>query len=327
MKKLTFFCVVAIAIILSGCNKNLSVQPHWTQLNSGTNSDLIDVFFSSPDLGYVLTDSNLILKTTNGGKTWRSLPIQHATEASSLFFTSERTGYVIDHNSYVLKTINGGESWDYAFGGYQDYYLTSMCFTSPDVGYVVGGKFTSYEGCILKTTDGGVTWHDLSNKIESVIFYTVYFIDDNTGIIAGDSGEIFKTTDGGNTWTKLNSETNALFIKSFFISPNTGYVAGGNKMGDGGKILKTMDGGNTWKVMGTGTRIITNLFFSSDHIGYALCSNAQAKGIILKTTDGGSTWSPEPFDEFPGYLSSVFFPEANTGYVVGQGGTIIKWGF
>ena len=49
----------------------------------------------------------------------------------------------------------------------------------------------------------------------------------------------------------------------------------------------------------------------------------QGPGIILKTIDGGTTWT-----SYPGTVTyslySVYFPDANTGYASGDGGTILK---
>jgi hypothetical protein len=46
-------------------------------------------------------------------------------------------------------------------------------------------------------------------------------------------------------------------------------------------------------------------------------------GIILKTIDGGATWEELPSGTTD-ILWSVYFPSADTGYAVGEKGTILK---
>ena len=46
-------------------------------------------------------------------------------------------------------------------------------------------------------------------------------------------------------------------------------------------------------------------------------------GTILRTTDGGATWTKQ-FIGTSNDLIGVSFTDANTGTVVGQGGTIMR---
>ena len=46
-------------------------------------------------------------------------------------------------------------------------------------------------------------------------------------------------------------------------------------------------------------------------------------GLILKTTDGGTNWDSLASGTTE-HLSDIYFYDADTGYVVGFGGTIIK---
>src|ERR1035438_9811671 len=65
---------------------------------------------------------------------------------------------------------------------------------------------------------------------------SVYFINTNTGYVAGDSGTILKTINGGISWSKLSSGTMKHLASVYFTSDNTGVV-----VGDSGTLLKTSD--------------------------------------------------------------------------------------
>jgi hypothetical protein len=52
------------------------------------------------------------------------------------------------------------------------------------------------------------------------------------------------------------------------------------------------------------------------------CGYGEASAIA-KTTDGGNTWNSE-WCFTSNYIYSVYFTNENTGYIVGEGGTILK---
>ncbi|MEI7727752.1 MAG: T9SS type A sorting domain-containing protein, partial [Bacteroidota bacterium] len=107
-----------------------------------------------------------------------------------------------------------------------------------NTGYIVGGQhLPGGDGIILKTTDGGRTWTELSCGTTNNL-YSVFFPDANNGYAVGDSGTILKTTNGGTTWTKLSTGTTHFFVSVYFTDANTGYV-----VGEGETILKTTNGG------------------------------------------------------------------------------------
>lgn len=326
MKKTTLpLLLVIIFASMFGCEKDETTDAHWSLLSSGTKNDLYKISFTSNNIGYVLADSGLILKTTNEGKTWKTMQIGISMWFTSFCFSDDNIGYVVGTNGIILKTVDGGNTWKPLSSG-TIYHFTAVLFVNTNIGYVIGGNLFSDVGIILKTTDGGNTWNDLSSRISSKWLYSIYFIDANTGYLVGDSGTILKTTNGGDSWTNLPSGTNKVLGSVFFTSENTGFASGGNNVGDEGIILRTDNGGSTWTALSSGTRSVGSLFFPSNDIGYAISYDANLKGLILKTDNGGIAWSIASTDLISTNLSSVFFTNVNKGYIVGEGGTIIKWG-
>ena len=104
----------------------------------------------------------------------------------------------------------------------------------------------------LKTTDGGLSW--TSQQPTEHILQTMFFINKDTGWIAGNEGVILKTTDAGSTWNyqQMNGTDYGQFNSIFFIDENTGWVSGSGLDVDGGVILKTADGGDTWNLQQSG---------------------------------------------------------------------------
>jgi photosystem II stability/assembly factor-like uncharacterized protein len=151
--------------------------------------------------------------------------------------------------------------------------------------------------------------------------FSVHFIDDNTGYVAGFARTILKTTNGGTNWDTLSSGTNSdLHSIHFPVNAQTGYAVGGSA--NSSTILKTTDGGTNWVSQSSGTTIILlSVHFPVDaQTGYV----AGEGGTILKTSDGGTNWVGQNSGTIY-YLRTVQFPvDAQTGYTVGMSGTILK---
>ena len=79
------------------------------------------------------------------------------------------------------------------FGGVNSVYFTDQ-FTGWVVGTCYDGEMTI--GIMYKTTDGGINWYSPSLYVFNYDFgfSTVYFVNEDTGFIAGFSaeGSIFK---------------------------------------------------------------------------------------------------------------------------------------
>ena len=231
--------------------------------------------------------------------------------------------------SVILKTTDAGNSWntvlsDTASG------LYSIYFPGSNIGYSAG-----LGGGMLKTTDGGDTWTH-QNIAPHANIMSLYFTDDNTGYAAGYddidfTGILLKTINGG-----VNGDT-LLYFPNFtsltsvvFTDANTGYAVtattGISSPEPSVKILKTENGGSSWSVLSGGATLsscLHTVFFPDDSTGYAIGDSVGMYSfplypMILKTIDGGNIWNKVPFPAMSNIsFSSVFFTDANTGYVAG----------
>ncbi len=142
------------------------------------------------------------------------------------------------------------------------------------------------------------------------VLNSVYFINSDTGYAVGGNGTILKTSNGGIAWKMLSS--GGTFNSVYFPDANTGYAVG--KGGYGGLIFKTINGGSTWTSLYYGSQSLQSLnsvYFINSDTGYAV----GYPGFIIKTTNGGRNWIY--LINEGGYFYSVYFTDANTGYVAG----------
>jgi photosystem II stability/assembly factor-like uncharacterized protein len=92
-------------------------------------------------------------------------------------------------------------------------------------------------------------------------------------------------------------------------------------VGDFGTVIKTANGGTNWDVQHHvgGTDVGLNCVHFIDELnGWAVGGN-----VLLKTGDGGKTWYQLKTDTTLGY-NSVYFIDADTGFVFGEDGIILR---
>src|SRR4051812_26065667 len=92
-------------------------------------------------------------------------------------------------------------------------------------------------------------WTQLSQDTNNMNC-SVYFINPDTGFIAGDYGYldfyIQRTTDGGQTWDSTLVQNGITLMTIYFPNDTIGYCGGQN-----GGVYKTTNMGQTWFQSGT----------------------------------------------------------------------------
>ena len=173
-------------------------------------------------------------------------------------------------------------------------------------------------GTILLTENRGETWEEIDSGT-TIQLNTVFFADDQTGWIGGQSRAVFKSTDGGRSWSSsMPFGFNIGGIKDYhFIDDQTGWAVN-DALFPAQKIMKTTDGGTSWDFktppagLPTATRF-SAIFFTDPQTGWAVGSG----GAIIHTKDGGETWIlQDSGDTNP--LDDLFFVDSMNGWAVGN---------
>lgn len=118
----------------------------------------------------------------------------------------------------------------------------------------------------------------------------VFFVNGDTGWVAGEHATILKTSDGGANWTAQvggdPSSNDPKIGQLRFLDEHHGWA-----IQDGPRLLRTLDGQNWEEVKGEfprGTPVIDYAFTSVEH-GILLGGNGDA---FYVTEDGGGHWQP-----------------------------------
>lgn len=201
------------------------------------------------------------------------------------------------------------------------YDMTDVYFSSSQVGWISGGVDKELLGnpVLLKTTDGGATWHSIDLQglqiSRFIAFYPVndqilYACASDKSLVLGSPRKWCKSMDGGSTWQVL--PTNILnSFRLFFFDEQTGLSANISTLD------KTTDGGITWHtVYREDLSGLDKLQIFGTGIGYAAGTSGfpqRSVGILLKTTDQGNTWQKIPWSY--GGISTLSFLNERIGFI------------
>jgi len=293
----------------------------WISLSHGTGYDnfINNLKFFDKYNGIRNTSGKKIQKTSDGGETWETTATME--NLRYIYFYNEDLFWGIESYAFkstISRSIDGGQSWITQKDNIA-VILFEAFFLNDKKGYICGTERVSEglnKGLLMKTTDGGDTWHRQDIADIPGWFFSIAFGSDLTGCI-GASEMIFYTTDGGETWHK-SSKTFAEFIDVMDIHLINGKEGWG--AGDEGLIIHTTDGGISWTTQESGTdEYLEHIFFTDELNGWA-CGD----GTVLHTTDGGSNWV---LTDYPSSESirGVCFTDKNNGWFWGSNNALIKY--
>lgn len=282
---------------------------NWTVSNADTlERNVTAISFPSLLTGYACGSSGMILKTTDGGATWSELSSGVTGSLWGIHFLNNDTGYIAGAAGTVLKTLNGGVTWTAVNYGTSTNYLIS--FISSSTGFL--GSSSSTTGRLVKTTDAGAAWVDISSLLSgnSGAVRSITFKDALTGLVSTSSGLIYRTSDAGITWTQVFNigSTTTIIYKTSFGEGGFAYASTTN-----GRIIRSTDDGLNWALVQTSSRKGLYALGSS---GSRIVAAGDA-GTILSSTDNGLTFQPLINAASQEQLQRISFPTAQTGYAVG----------
>lgn len=243
------FAIVERKIALFDENKQPS---EWSEVYSG-DYGLSDLVFVSSNLGFAVGSSGNIVKTVDGGVSWRRIATDSHLDFSSVSFQNERIGYVA-----------GGRLW-----------INRETDT------------TTTEAGIYRTEDGGETWLlSYYDKDEGITIFDVKSIGDASAIAVINGRYMIRTVDQGKNWSRV--ETKGLSaVNCIEVLPDGTIWAVSNR----GDFVSSADGGASWVSPGEFPEELRgddwqSVSFSKDGFGLAVSQH----GNVVYSTDYGRAW-------------------------------------
>lgn len=294
----------------------------WVQGQVPVSVTLTGIDFGTEDHGWAVGHSGVVLHSSDAGKTWElQLTGVEATEIAiegkqeQIADMEERIEeapeeekgdleWALDDLLFVVENMES----DLEIGPVNP--LLDVWFEDDSHGFVVGAY-----GMILRTTDGGQSWKDMSGEIDNAQNFHLNSITQIAGgalVIVGEAGQIHVSTDGGDTWERRESP----YPGSLFGVIGTGQVNEILAFGLRGNMMRSTDLGRSWNM-------ITN------EAGATLMSGAVAEdgritlvgngGAVLMSTNGGESFRPNFRRDREGVMGVVPISGTNL-LLVGEGG-------
>lgn len=207
----------------------------------------------------------------------------------------------------LFQSNSFSQFWVYQTSGTTQ-HLNDVHMLNSQVGWVCGDA-----GTLLKTTDGGQVWTQVSSFADDL--NSITFKDASTGVAVGDDGIIIRTVDGGANWSQVPSGTTEQFRKVSWGSGSMFFAAG-----DDGLAAVSTDNGSSWVIKNTGT---TLRFRGTAAAGANMLWAVGNDGIIKFSSDGGNNWVTQNSGLTNDDLHDIQFVNENTGFAGGSGSKFI----
>jgi photosystem II stability/assembly factor-like uncharacterized protein len=305
------------------CSIEAQTQSGWKPLASGTTGDLVAVYFTSADKGWIAGDGGYLASTLDGGKTWTKYALNTTEDINEIYFRNDSNGYLVAGRR-MFFTQDAGRTWSetriYRQTDFRNLIpeFLSIRFADKKQGLAIGSllnqKGDVVDSLLMRTGDGGETWRRIIVPSKAELFH-LDFNGSSHGWIVGDKGLILATIDGGLTWQTQKSGVLRALFNVDFRDDLFGFAVGG-----GGTILRTEDGGRNWEKIPTGfPETFKRVDFADDKNGWIVGH----RGAILRSADRGRTWVRQESKTL-GDLYGLFIMK-KFGWAVGASGTVVEY--
>lgn len=308
-KAVTFLSsTVAVGIVNNTFVRSTDSGMTWTTGAAAESRDRLlavsaDVVLAWGRTGNFPDYDDRILRSNDGGQTWTDLgePIQEGIRAFAV--ADEQTLIASDLGGNMFRSSDAGLNWIQTFAtpGPRPGFLSSAVPVFPDP---LTGYFGYGNGFVIKTTDGGQSW----SQISSGTGQTLNDLDRFTGgdlIAVGDNGSLL-ISNGSSPWILHDTFTTLDLAAVQVVDPDGAVV-----VDESGQVYKSADGGANWTAAGTippGISSAKDIHFSTLLDGWVI-GFGSGPGTLSHTTDGGNTWTPVP--DFMGAYVAVDVEGAN----------------
>jgi photosystem II stability/assembly factor-like uncharacterized protein len=237
----------------------------WTQAKAvPTSAMLTGVHFSDARLGWAVGHDEVILRTEDGGVSWKK--VHYAPEAQQplldVWFDDGRRGIAIGAYGSYYVSEDGGLTWTRQT--FEPAPLAGKAAAADEaldesaMDEAIGSEFhlnqlsalgrrlyiAAEAGRLFRSDDGGATWITLPSPYDGSFFGVLPLAGDAV-LAFGLRGHLYRSEDAGMTWKRIASSTVAMLADG--IRPTDG----GNVVivGLSGTVLVSRDGGNTFELV------------------------------------------------------------------------------
>jgi photosystem II stability/assembly factor-like uncharacterized protein len=283
-------------------------------------STLNDVSFAG-GTGYAAGNFGTLLKTVNGGLSWKALPADAGGTLNRV--RAVDANVLLAGGGCVLRRSDDGGATFARIAAVKSERRCSSTVASFGFSDATSGYVLLSSGAVERTSDGGQTFAagtplpgtTAAGAATPARPSDIWALSSTT-VVALAGGTILRSTDGGVSWNSAFSGGQPL-NGVYFASAAIGYAAG-----DGKTLLRTADGGVTWTPLAVPADLpaadLTSVHCAPGAPNLCLVATRQGDQL-LRTTDGGATITPvAPYAGRK--ILAAAFGSAGSATAVGQNG-------
>ncbi len=221
----------------------------WRHVASGTETTLTAVAFADDRLGLAVGHDALILRSEDGGLSWRKVhdAPKQLRPLLDVAFVAPGRAIAIGAYGAFLESTDGGLSWTAQQIVAEDVHLNALARLS-DGSLLVAGE----AGTLLRrSSDGGAQWEKLPSPYGGS-FFGLLPLEGGTVLAYGMRGKVLRSEDRGSSWQVLAVNG----VDSIFggLLQADGRVL---LLGQNGTVLESRDQGRSFvRLSGNGSRVL-----------------------------------------------------------------------
>lgn len=243
----------------------------WRQSEVPVSVSLVGARFTTSRDGWAVGHSGVLLRTSDGGQTWRKQLDGKA--AAALVLAAVKAGRVAP-GADAARLLADAERLQ-AEGPSKPFL--DINFFDQRHGLLVGAF-----GLLFATDDGGATWRAALDRLDNPQGKHLYAlaIDGERCVIAGEQGAVFLSTDGGRTFATVTTPYAGTYFGALAPGPRTVLfgMRGNVYWSDGGAWQKSEIG--TEHSLTAGTRLKDGSLLLTDETGQ-----------LFRSGDGGKRFA------------------------------------
>jgi photosystem II stability/assembly factor-like uncharacterized protein len=212
----------------------------WVPIPLPPGSRVTSVHFVDENNGYAIGPGTLI-RTTDGGETWKQQPIAAGNSFSSIDCSSAKACLLtVTAANELIETEDGGATDIVKTTSSSPIY--SAAYASPSRIVAVGEG-----GATVLSSDGGATFTSVSADVGGQ--YGRLRRGPGAMLLApGAHGDLAISQNGGQSWQVIATQTSQELVDVAFGTPSIGYALDAS-----GGLQRTNNGGASWQTLSPGT--------------------------------------------------------------------------
>lgn len=222
---------------------------HWRRVPSGTEATLTALAFADDRVGLAVGHDALILRTEDGGLTWKKVfsAQEQMRPLLKVAFVGPGKAFALGAYGAFLESSDGGLNWTERQVMEGDRHLNAVARLDDGTLLMAGEA-----GTLLRSSDGGMAWQKIASPYAGS-YFGLLPVAKGGALAFGMRGKIFRSDDAGISWQEVNTDNEASLFGGWVMDDQSLLLVGQN-----GTALLSRDHGRSFvRVPAKGNRLLS----------------------------------------------------------------------